>query len=189
MDRHAPTVVIVVVAAAALSTAVILGGPRIGYVPGIVISTVVVLAIIWRYHPPLGIQWLAVLLLAAYHAGGTLMVGSDVLAHVSLGDGVLRYDRGLHVFGAIVTVLLVAVIAARSRSGGRTAILAAAFAAGLAVEAVELFNAVVAPNVFSYDLVDSSFDVVGNIAGVSVGLAILVRTEAHRATNLPGVAA
>ena len=85
MGRHAPAVVILTVAAAALSIAVVLGGPRVGYVPGIVISTVVVLRIVWRYAPPLRIQWLAVLLLASYHGGGTLMVGSDVLAHVSLG--------------------------------------------------------------------------------------------------------
>ena len=174
MGRHAPAVVILTVAAAALSIAVVLGGPRVGYVPGIVISTVVVLGIVWRYGPPLRIQWLAVLLLASYHGGGTLMVGSDVLAHVSLGNHLLRYDRGLHVVGAVVAVLLVAVIADRSRSLGTTAILAVAVAAGFAVEAVELFNALIAPSVFSYDLFDSSLDVVGNIVGLVFGFAILV---------------
>lgn len=187
MGRRSPVVMILTVAAAGLSIALILGGPRAGYVPGIVISTVVVLVIVWRYSPPLRIQWVAVLLLAAYHGGGTLMVGDDVLMHVSLGDSVLRYDRGLHVVGAALTVLLVAVLADRSHSLGSTAILAMAFAAGFAVEAAELFNALVVPSVFSYDLFDSSLDIVGNIAGLVIGFAALVWMDNQRFGDRPNV--
>ena len=110
------------------------------------------------------------------------------MAHISLGDSVLRYDRGLHVFGAIVTVLLVAAIANRTPARGRAAILATAFAAGLAVEAMEVFNALVAPSLFSYDLFDSSLDVIGNIAGIVAGIAVLVWIDNQRSSELPGVA-
>lgn len=186
MSRHAPVVVILTVAAAALSIAALLGGPRIGYLPGIVVSTLVVLVIVWRYDPPLRIQWLGALLLAAYHGGGTLMVGSDVLAHVSAWGSVLRYDRGLHVFGGVVAVLLVVVIADRSRPVGSAAILAMALGAGFAVEAVELFTALVAPGVFSYDVYDSSLDVAGNIAGLVVGFSVLAWTDIRRADERAG---
>ncbi len=187
MGRYAPTVVILTVATASVVTAVSLGGPRTGYLPGIVISTVVVLAIMWRYRPPLWIHWLAALLLAAYHGGGVLMVGSDVLAHVSVGGSVLRYDRGLHVFGAVVTVLLVVAVADASHTLDRWSVLALALVAGFAVEATELFNALVAPSVFSYDLVDSSLDVIGNVVGLAVGFAILLwmgRQQAGRQRNV-----
>ncbi|MCL1693829.1 MAG: hypothetical protein M3096_09105 [Actinomycetia bacterium] len=187
MGRYAPTVVILTVAMASVVTAVSLGGLRTGYLPGIVISTAVVLAIRWRYEPPLWIQWLAALLLAAYHGGGVLMVGSDVLAHVSVGGSVLRYDRGLHVFGAVVTVLLVVAVTDASHTFGTWSVLTLALVAGFAVEATELFNALVAPSVFSYDLVDSSLDVVGNVVGLAVGFAILLwmgRQQAGRQRNV-----
>jgi len=190
MGRYAPTVVILTIGAASVVTSVSLGGPRTGYLPGIVISTAVVLTIMWRYKPPLWIQWLAALLLAAYHGGGVLMVGSDVLAHVSdvsVGGSVLRYDRGLHVFGAVVTVLLVVAVADASHTLDRWSVLALALVAGFAVEATELFNALVAPSVFSYDLVDSSLDVIGNVVGLAVGFAILLwmgRQQAGRQRNV-----
>ncbi|MEA2009289.1 MAG: hypothetical protein U9N78_01135 [Actinomycetota bacterium] len=183
MERRAPTVVIVAVATAALLAAATLGGPRTGYVPGIVISTAVVLTIMWRYRPPLYIQWLTALLLASYHGGGVLIVGSDVLAHVALGGSILRYDRGLHVFGAVVTVLLIVVVADRSHARGTWSVLGLALVAGFAVEATELFNALVMPTVFSYDLVDSSLDVAGNVAGLAIGFAILIWMDRQQTGN------
>lgn len=183
MGRYAPTAVILAVSIAASVAAIVLGGPRTGYLPGFVISTIIVVAITWRYRPSQYTVWSAAVLLAAYHLGGTLMVGSDVLAHVSIGNSVLRYDRGLHVFGAIVVVLLIAESWHRSRHVAYGSILALGLATGFAVEGMEVFFALAAPSVFSYDLHDSSLDVAANIVGAVSAITVLVwtrRTEARK---------
>ncbi len=178
MGRHVPTAMILTVAISASVTAIVLGGPRTGYLPGIVISTIIVMAITWRYRPSQHTVWSAAMLLAAYHIGGTLIVGSDVLAHVSVGNTVLRYDRGLHVLGAIVVVLLIAEIWNRSRRVAYGSILALGLATGFAVEGMEVFFALAAPSIFSYDLHDSSLDVAANIVGATSVITVLV--WAHR---------
>jgi hypothetical protein len=83
--ERVPTLVILASGVAASAAVVLLGGPRTGYLPGIVISTTAVLVIVWRYNPSLHLRWLAAALLVAYHAGGTLIIGSNVLAHESVG--------------------------------------------------------------------------------------------------------
>ena len=182
-SKNAPTLITVAVATAASLAAILLGGPRTGYLPGIVVSTGIVVAITWRYKPSQRTRWLATILLVSYHFSGTMMVGGDVLAHVSVGNSVLRYDRGLHVFGATVAVLLIAEGWNQSRFLSRWLVLALALAAGFAVEAVELFTALVAPSWFSYDLYDSSLDVAGNTLGAiscTTALVWIHRTEARR---------
>ena len=116
------------------------------------------------------------------------MVGSDVLAHVSIRNGVLRYDRGLHVFGAIVVVLLIVEIWDHSRRFAYASILALGLATGFAVEGMEVFFALAAPNTFSYDLYDSSFDVAANIVGATAAITVLVWMHRTRATKRYGPA-
>jgi len=87
MGRYAPAAVILAVSIATSVTAIVLGGPRTGYLPGIVISTIIVLTITWPYNPSQSTVWSAAALLAAYHLGGTLMVGNDVLATSLSGTG------------------------------------------------------------------------------------------------------
>lgn len=174
LSERASTVVVVVAPTFGFVAALLLGGPRLGYLAGIPLSAVVVLTILWRYTPSLHIRWLAATLVAAYCAGGALVIGDDVLAHVSFGSDGLRYDRGLHMFGAAVTVLLIAEIADRRHPMGTTLVMVIAVVAGLLVESVELVNALALPNLFSYDLGDSSLDVVGNFAGLGVGLVALL---------------
>lgn len=152
----------------------LLGGPRHGYLAGTVFSAAVAVVILWRYQLSLLMRWLVALLLVAYYGGGALMVGSDVLAHVSLGNDALRYDRMIHVLGATIAVLLVAEIASRRHPLPTWLVMVVAVGAGLVVEAVELATALVLPRVFSYDLVDSSLDVAGNTAGLVLGFAALL---------------
>jgi hypothetical protein len=177
MGRSIPTVVTFAVAAVTSLAAVVLGGPRTGYLPGIVISTIIVMAITRRYNPSQFARWSAAMLLAAYHIGATLMVGSDVLAHVSVGNGVLRYDRGLHVFGASIVVLLLAEGGNRSPRLGYWSIFGLGLVAGFAVESLEVVAALVTPRVFSYDLYDSSLDVGANIVGAISAVTFLVWTH------------
>jgi hypothetical protein len=172
-DR-APTVVILAAAAAAVTAVVLFGGPRLGYLPGIVFSAIVGLLILGRYQPSLPVRWLVAALLAAYYAGGALMVRGDVLAHVSFSNDVLRYDRGIHVLGGLITVLLVAEIAGSRPAMGVLLVLVVAAAAGFIVEGVELATALALPGVFSYDAVDSSLDVVGNMVGLALGSGALL---------------
>ena len=87
-------------AVAAIAAVVLLGGPRLGYLPGIVFSAIVGLLILGRYQPSLQLRWLVAALLAAYYAGGALMVRGDVLAHSSLSNEVVSYDRGFLCSGA-----------------------------------------------------------------------------------------
>jgi hypothetical protein len=175
--ERVPTIVILASGLAASAAAVLLGGPRTGYLPGIVISTTAVLVIVWRYDPSVHLRWLAAALLVAYHGGGTLIIRSNVLAHMSVGNDAVRYDRGLHVLGGILIVLLVAETTNERRSTRVSVVVTVAVAVGLLVEAVELLHAVALPRVFSYDLVDSSLDVVGNTAGFALGLAALLWTQ------------
>ena len=161
-------------AATAIATVLLLRGPRLGYLPGIIFSAMVGLLILRRYHPTRTLRWLVAALLVAYYAGGALTVKGDVLAHVSLANDVLRYDRGIHVIGALVTVLLVAEIAGDRHAMGVLLVLVIAAAAGLIVEGVELATALALPSVFSYDVVDSSLDVVGNTVGLALGFAALL---------------
>ena len=188
MGEYAPTATILAVSIAASTAAILLGGPRTGYLPGIIISTITVVAITWRYRPSQRTVWSAAVLLAAYHLGGTLMVGSDVLAHVSIRNGVLRYDRGLHVFGAIVVVLLIVEIWDHSRRFAYASILALGLVTGFAVEGMEVFFALAAPSVFSYDLHDSSLDVAANIVGATAAVTVLVWMHRTSATKRYGPA-
>jgi len=105
------------------------------------------------------------------------MVGDDVLAHVALGNEAFRYDRGLHVFGAVLTVLVVAALVKTPAATGAWVVLFLAIGSGLAVEAVELLNAVAIPTIFSYDLVDSSLDIVGNAVGLIIGFVAITWTR------------
>lgn len=172
---------IVASGAAALVAVVILGGPRTGYLPGIVISTCAALVLLGRLDPPQYVRWLAVALLVAYHIGGTVIIGSTVLAHQSFGGDVVRYDRGLHLVGGVLAVLLVGEIARRRRTMRLWVVLAIAVAFGSLVEATELAHAVALPEVFSYDVVDSSLDVAGNAAGYALGAAVLLRMNRRAA--------
>ena len=172
--EHPPAVVIIAAAATAVSVVVFLGGPRLGYLPGIVFSAIVGLLILWRFRPSLSMSWLVAVLLAAYYLGGAVVVGDDVMAHLHLGNDILRYDRGIHVLGALITVLLVAEIARGRKAVSGVIVLAIAAGAGLLVESVELFTALGLPGLFSYDIVDSSLDVVGNTVGLALGFVALV---------------
>jgi len=171
--------VIVAAAAIAAATVVLLGGPRLGYLPGIVFSAVVSLIILWRYPLRIHTRWFVAALLTAYYAGGALMVGDDVFAHISVGYGTLRYDRGIHVLGAMIAVLMVADIAKERHPMSGVLVVVIAAAAGFAVEGVELATALGLPSVFSFDLVDSSLDVAGNTVGLALGLVALYWAE-HR---------
>jgi hypothetical protein len=134
--ERVPTIVILASGLAASAAAVLLGGPRTGYLPGIVISTTAVLVIVWRYDPSVHLRWLAAALLVAYHGGGTLIIRSNVLAHMSVGNDAVRYDRGLHVLGGILIVLLVAETANQRRSTQISVVVTVAVGVGL-LEAVE----------------------------------------------------
>ena len=184
MNReHAPAVVIGAAAGTAIAAVLLLRGPRLGYLPGIIFSAIVGLLILRRYHPTRTLRWLVAALLVAYYAGGALTVKGDVLAHVSLANDVLRYDRGIHVIGALITVLLVAEIAGDRHAMGVLLVLAIAAAAGLIVEGVELATALALPSVFSYDLVDSSLDVVGNTVGLALGFGALLWVRRRSVTS------
>jgi hypothetical protein len=174
MGRNFPTVVTLAVAAVASLAGLLLGGPRTGYLPGIVISTIIVMAITWRYNPSQFARWSAAMLLAAYHIGATVTVGSDVLSHVSVGSSLLRYDRGLHVFGAAMVILLVAEGGNRPLRLGYWSIFGLGLAAGFAVESLEVLAALVTPRVFSYDFYDSLLDVGANIVGAISAITALV---------------
>ena len=179
----APTLITATVAVATSLAAIVLGGPRAGYLPGIVVSTAVVLVITWRYRPRQHILWLAALLLALYHAGAAVMVGDGVLARVAAGNGVFRYDRGLHVLGTIVVVLLIAEIGIQPDIGNSWSIVCFALAAGFAVEIAELSLALVGPHVFSYNLHDSTLDTAANAIGAISAVTFLLRTNLTEVGN------
>jgi hypothetical protein len=173
----APTLITAAVAGATSLAAIVLGGPRVGYLPGIVVSTAVVLVITWRNRPRQYILWFAALLLALYHVGAVVMVGDGVLARVAVGNGVIRYDRGLHVLGAIVVVLLISEIGIKPDTGDTWSIIGLALAAGFAVEVLELSFALAAPHVFSYDLHDSTLDTAANAIGTISAVTFLIQTD------------
>jgi len=93
------------------------------------------------------------------------------------------------VFGAIVVVLLIAESWNRSRQVAWASILAMGLATGFAVEGVEVFFALAAPSVFSYDLHDSSLDVAANIVGAVAAITALVWTRRTGARKRYGSAA
>ena len=85
--------------------------------------------------------------------------------------------------GAFIMMLLVAEIAGDRHAMGVLLVLVIAAAAGLIVEGVELATALALPSVFSYDLVDSSLDVVGNTVGLALGFAALLWVRRRSVTS------
>jgi hypothetical protein len=65
--------------------ALVLGGPRTGYLPGIVISTIIVMAITWRYDPSQFARWSVVSENVYPHK----RVGQDVASHHQCGTEVV----------------------------------------------------------------------------------------------------
>lgn len=174
-DRRPPKAMLVMVSVTVLGAAIVLGGPRTGYIPGTIVATT---AIVWldrRFELPASTLWVLVAVAVTYFAGGTIVIGGDTLSHQSFGIEPLRYDHLLHAFaaGVSVHVLWLGTTTKASTRSRLVDVVAFASLLGVAVEVLEVMHAVAMPSLFHYDVADSVRDLIGNTVGIAIGVAML----------------
>lgn len=186
-DRRLVTGLLLMISLSVLAAAIVLGGPRTGYIPGTVVATTAVVWLDRRFRLPASKLWVLVAVAVTYFAGGSILIGGDTLSHQSFGFEPLRYDHLLHAFTAAVSVHIVWLGAPATSSLGSRPVNVVVFVSllGLAVEALELLHAVVMPSLFHYDVPDSVRDVVGNTVGIAIGVSVMwSRSAGQRNTSV-----
>ncbi len=160
------------------------GGPAADYLPGQVMAVTAVITLDRWLKPAIHQLLGAVAIVLAYMLGGTILVGSDVMGHLSVGLDALRYDRILHVVASAWIFRIVFDLQRARSQFPRSMIMPITMAAGALVESAELLIATAAPWFYSFELRDSAADLAANTAGVLLGALIaLALTRTARARS------
>ncbi len=157
------------------------GGPAADYLPGQLVAITAVITLDRWLKPAIHHLLGAVAIVLAYMLGGAILVGSDVMGHLSVDFDALRYDRILHVVASAWIFGIVFDLQRARSQFPRSMIIPITMAAGALVESVELLTATAAPSIYSFELSDSAADLAANTAGVLLAAltALALTRTAH----------